>query len=98
MNNIHETVVDTNETVQSIQTLLINTPYSLENDVDVKISVYDMLGTLVYDFKGGRQYAGIRSIEWNATNNSGQRVPAGIYFYKLNAGEQVSTKKMILLK
>tara|TARA_Y100001963_G_C6780965_1_gene449819 strand:+ start:767 stop:1348 length:582 start_codon:yes stop_codon:yes gene_type:complete len=32
VNNIHETVVDTNETVQSIQTLLINTPYSLEND------------------------------------------------------------------
>ena len=73
-------------------------PYSLEDDVDVKISVYDMLGTLVYDFKGGRQYAGNRSVEWNATNNSGQQVPAGIYFYKLNAGEQVMTKKMILLK
>ena len=73
-------------------------PYSLEDDVNVKINIYDMLGTLVYDFNAGRQYVGNRSIEWNATNNSGQRVPAGIYFYKLNAGEQVSTKKMILLK
>ena len=32
VNDIHETVIDTNETVHEVKTLLINTPYSLEND------------------------------------------------------------------
>ncbi|MEJ2721829.1 MAG: hypothetical protein P8181_11925, partial [bacterium] len=38
------------------------------------------------------------SIEWDGTNNSGQGVSSGVYFYKLSAAGFVKTKKMVLLK
>ena len=57
-----------------------------------------MLGSLVYHYNGGKQYAGYRFVEWDSTNNVGQQMPAGIYFYKLKAGEQEKTRKMILIK
>ena len=36
--------------------------------------------------------------EWGAINNNGQPLSAGVYFYKIQAGNFVDTKKMILLK
>jgi flagellar hook assembly protein FlgD len=50
--------------------------------------------TLIYD----QQTTGYRSLQWNATNNIGQPVSAGVYLYKIQAGEFVQTKKMVLLK
>ena len=44
------------------------------------------------------QKAGYRSIEWNATNDIGQPVSAGMYIYTIQAGEFKKTKKMLLLK
>ena len=42
--------------------------------------------------------AGYKSVHWKATNNQGQPVSAGVYFYSIKAGEFRQTKKMILLK
>ena len=44
------------------------------------------------------QNAGYRSVIWDATNNYGKPVSAGIYLYQIQAGEYISTKKMVLLK
>ncbi|MFC1887222.1 T9SS type A sorting domain-containing protein [Candidatus Cloacimonadota bacterium] len=38
------------------------------------------------------------SVTWNGTDNNGNEVPAGIYFYTLNTDKHSKTKKMILLK
>ena len=45
-----------------------------------------------------RQDAGYRSVIWNATNDYGKPVGAGIYLYQIQAGEYISTKKMVQLK
>ena len=42
--------------------------------------------------------AGYRSVIWDATNDYGKPVSAGIYLYQIQAGEYISTKKMVLLK
>ena len=44
------------------------------------------------------QDAGYRSVIWNATNDYGKPVSAGIDLYQIQAGEFVQTKKMVLLK
>ena len=38
------------------------------------------------------------SVQWDATNNQGEPVSAGVYLYKIQAGDFSQTKKMILLK
>ena len=44
------------------------------------------------------QEAGYRSIIWDATNDYGKPVSAGIYLFQIQAGEYMQTKKMVLLK
>ena len=42
--------------------------------------------------------AGFHSIKWDATNDYGDPVGAGVYLYQLRANDFVKTKKMVLLK
>ena len=72
--------------------------YDLSEDAFVKITVYDILGNLVSNLLNNNQYSGNKSVQWNATNNKGQPVPAGLYLYTIQAGEFRQTKKMVLLK
>ncbi len=72
--------------------------YALPKSSHVALRIHNLLGqevrTLVEDF----QEAGYRSAEWNATNNFGQTVGTGVYFYRMEAGEFVQTRKMLLLR
>ena len=57
-----------------------------------------MKGKMVKTLINGLQTAGYKSVQWNATNNQGQQVSAGLYLYTIEAGEFRQTKKMVLLK
>ena len=72
--------------------------YDLPKDSHVSIIIYDMLGNVVYNLVNANESPGHKSIQWNATNNQGESVSAGVYLYKIQAGDFVDTKKMILLK
>ena len=72
--------------------------YDLPEDALVNITIYDMMGRVVRTMVNTEQNAGNKSVQWNATNNQGQPVSAGVYLYKIQAGEFRQTKKMILLK
>jgi len=72
--------------------------YNLPEDALVDIIIYDLMGRIVNNLVSSQQNAGYKSIQWNATNNTGQPVSAGLYFYTIQAGEFTQTKKMILLK
>ena len=72
--------------------------YDLPQDLYVVISIYDMMGSLVKNLVNGKRSAGMQSTQWNATNNEGQIVSAGVYLYSIEAGEFRQTNKMILLK
>jgi hypothetical protein len=37
-------------------------------------------------------------IRWNATNDAGSAVSAGLYLYRIDTGQFMKTKKMVLLK
>ncbi|MBT7945923.1 MAG: T9SS type A sorting domain-containing protein, partial [Candidatus Marinimicrobia bacterium] len=72
--------------------------YDLPEDVMVNITIYDMMGRIVSNLVSSQQNAGNKSIQWDATNNAGQPVSAGVYLYSIEAGEFRQTKKMVLLK
>jgi hypothetical protein len=72
--------------------------YDLPEQSLVNITIYDMLGRQVKTIINQTQEAGFKSVIWNATNNQGNPVSAGVYLYQIQAGEFVQTKKMVLLK
>jgi hypothetical protein len=72
--------------------------YDLPENDHVNITIYDMLGRQVKTLMDQTQDAGYKSVIWDATNDYGKPVSAGIYLYQIQAGENISTKKMVLLK
>jgi hypothetical protein len=72
--------------------------YDLPEDALVAINIYDLMGRSIKSLVNSNQSAGYRSIQWNATNNLGEPVSAGMYIYMIQAGEFRQTKKMVLLK
>ena len=75
-----------------------NIIYNLPEDGFVKITVYDILGNIIKNLVSENQSSGYKSIQWNAKNNQGQPVSAGVYLYSIEEGDFIQTKKMILLK
>jgi flagellar hook assembly protein FlgD len=67
--------------------------YRLPQPSEVLIEIYDLLGRKVETLLNGSQPAGNHSISWNSGVNS-----SGVYFYKIEAGEFVETKKISLIK
>jgi len=67
--------------------------YALPKDCKVKLTIYNVLGEKVATLVDGKQKAGYMTARWDASFFS-----SGIYFYRLQAGDFVETKKMILLK
>jgi hypothetical protein len=67
--------------------------YSLSNEADIDISIYNVLGRKIQTLFLGRRQAGTHSIKWDAVDYS-----SGIYFCKLTTGEKTFTKRMVLLK
>jgi hypothetical protein len=72
--------------------------YDLPEQANVNIIIYDMLGREVKTLVNQTQDAGFKSVIWDATNDYGKPVSAGVYLYQIQAGEYISTKKMVLLK
>jgi hypothetical protein len=72
--------------------------YDLPEDALVSITIYDIMGRSIMSLVNSQQTAGYRSIQWNATNNLGEPVSAGMYLYTIQAGKFRQTKKMVLLK
>ena len=72
--------------------------YILPENGLVNITIFDMMGREVNTLLNSLQTAGYKSFQWNATNNQGDAVSAGIYLYRIKVEDFIQTKKMILLK
>ena len=72
--------------------------YDLPEASVVSLSIYDLMGREIRTMINSEQTAGFKNIQWNATDNLGKSVPAGMYIYTIQAGEFRQTKKMVLLK
>jgi hypothetical protein len=75
-----------------------NLEYDLARKALVNITIYDMLGNQVTNLISEVQSSGKKTIQWDATNNKGHTVSAGVYLYRVQADDFIQTKKMILIK
>tara|TARA_B100000953_G_scaffold272720_1_gene244372 strand:+ start:1744 stop:4431 length:2688 start_codon:yes stop_codon:yes gene_type:complete len=72
--------------------------YFIPEDSRVKIEIFDMMGRKVKNLVNNSQKSGQQSVKWNATNNFGNPVSTGVYFYKIQSGRVVKTNKMCYIK
>ena len=72
--------------------------FSLTEAGDVTLEVYDVAGRRVATLIDRHMGAGTHLANWDGTTSDGERAASGVYFYKLAAGDQKTSKKMVLLK
>jgi hypothetical protein len=66
--------------------------FLLPKAADVSLKIFNGLGQVVASLVDEPKKAGSYQVQWNAS------IPSGIYFYRLQAGEYMETKKMIVLR
>jgi photosystem II stability/assembly factor-like uncharacterized protein len=62
------------------------------------IRIFNASGEEVYTFINGFRAPGIKEFSWYGTDNNGNSLPSGVYFYKLDTEKYSETKKMILVR
>ena len=72
--------------------------FDLPEVSNITLTIYNMLGQKVKTFNMQNKPAGFHSLKWNATNDYGDPVGAGVYLYQLQTKDFVKTRKMVLLK
>ena len=72
--------------------------YSLPEHSQVRLAIYNLMGQKVRILVDEYQAAGHKTVHWDGTDEDGNKVASGIYFYRIKAGKYAETKKMILMK
>jgi outer membrane protein assembly factor BamB len=73
--------------------------FDLAGNAEVKLEVYDLRGRLVVTLLNGvMMQGGHHRLVWNGKDMAGQGVPSGIYFSRLTAIRNATSRKMVLLR
>jgi hypothetical protein len=72
--------------------------YEIGATQNVTLEIINVQGQVVRTLVDQPQSAGVHSVQWDATNDAGERVASGTYFYRLSAGDFSQTKQMVLVK
>ena len=72
--------------------------YTLAQESAAQITVFDILGQRVRTLAAGRHAAGQHQVQWQGDDDSGHRVAPGVYLYRLETEDEITTRRMVLLK
>ena len=72
--------------------------YDVARSGQVRIRVYNLSGAFVTTLLSEYQEAGRYETVWRGEDDSGRRVSSGVYFYRLETGDFVETKRMVLIR
>ena len=73
-------------------------PFSVDQTADASLTFYNLLGQRVREFHWNSLAAGNYSITWDGRDLSGQSVPSGQYFMRLEQSDRMTVRKLTLLK
>jgi hypothetical protein len=73
--------------------------YQIKDNNRAELRIFDVTGRLVRDFTAQLSAVGDQSsVTWHGTDGQGRRLPAGIYFVRLNTDNHKETQKIILVE
>jgi M6 family metalloprotease-like protein len=72
--------------------------FSLSQPGEAELSIYNLLGQKVAALVHGPQEAGAHTLVWDGRDDAGRELASGVYLYRLQAGAQVQTRKLLLLR
>lgn len=72
--------------------------FTLNETARVTLSVHDVRGRLVATLDHGQRGSGLHTVGWNGKDAGGVKVSAGVYYYRLEAGNAVLTRKLVLIR
>ena len=72
--------------------------FDLPRAADITLSIYNLRGQLVRTLHAGPLTAGTHRVVWDGTDSRGAKVASGLYVYRLHTGEQVLSRKLMLMK
>jgi len=72
--------------------------YGIPKATNTIIKIYDIAGRAIRTLVSGRQAPGVYKVRWDLTDDDGNHVPPGVYFYHMKADDFVSVKKLTVLK
>ncbi|MDY0320048.1 MAG: choice-of-anchor J domain-containing protein, partial [Candidatus Cloacimonadaceae bacterium] len=75
-----------------------NLRYAMSEPGDVRIDVFNARGQLLKSFRNTHNVPGYYQVNWDGRDANGRAVSTGVYFYRMQSGKYVSTKKMVLSK
>jgi flagellar hook assembly protein FlgD len=70
----------------------------LSHPVNVKLAVYNLSGQQVALLDQGARQAGTYTVRWNGLDQAGRSMASGLYVYRLRAGPQTQTRKLLMIK
>jgi hypothetical protein len=77
---------------------MTNISFDLPRSQHVRVAVYDVAGRLVRELMNGKGSEGNNTLTWEGTDTRGNRVPSGVYLYRVTTSNQVETRRMTLVK
>ena len=71
--------------------------FQLAEPTNVSLDIYDASGRIVRSLVQGQLAAGPQRVEWDATRSSGEKVPSGVYYYRIQAGSELDVRSLRVL-
>ena len=75
-----------------------NIRFALPSAQDIQLNIYNARGQQVRSLANGNYLPGNHNLFWDATNDNGERVASGVYFYQLRVGVFQQSQKMLLIQ
>jgi hypothetical protein len=72
--------------------------YVLGETTEVRATIYDLQGRVVFPIVRGVQAAGSRTLSWDGVGEHGRPMPTGTYILRIDAGGQMVTRKLTLVR
>ncbi|MBI4417374.1 MAG: right-handed parallel beta-helix repeat-containing protein [Ignavibacteriales bacterium] len=72
--------------------------YQVPEATTVSLKVFDLLGREVATLVNDEKTAGFYTVTWSGRNLTGQQVASGVYFFRIEAGTFVETRRMLLVR